>query len=728
MLKRILGLFLVLASWSLGQITMLPPYGVAGSGTEYQYRDSGALGAGLLWHCPNDVVGFGGCTASFPALKRSGTRLEVRLADDSGLAELRAKNIFAGAANLLGFASSTALYAPSDGSLRLTNAAGTDFGLLQFGGTTSDFPALKRSSTALQVPTGFQVNGAATSGNFLRGNGTYFVSSAIQAGDLQDLNYIWTGTHDFSGAALEVPNSTSLPGTCAVGEVYVDSDASAGQRLYLCESADTWVLQTASVYNVKAFGAVGDGTTDDTSALQAAITAAGTYGVIYAPKGDYKISAMLSLLQGQVLFGDGRYLTTFLVDSSFPTSSDGIFYGVTAEPGPTFRGFSVEFIQPDSVTIGDYTQWPPAFYLANTPRCEIHDVSILRAWDGIDLTGNAGGVVIENLWMSAFHYGIQVDGAQDTIRIRGWHHWPFGLTDNQRTVFASNVVYAGQFGRADDLVISDSLTISGRGYRFYTGTGGNSNAKLTNIDFDGHNGIIMENGVVLVSNSMVTLTDTNVDPAVIMSGGHLLMSNIFFHSSNVSQELVDIDVTSGGNNQFSLYGGYLYQSSNSSDLASAIVARSTSGILFVHVQNVFFIRVPNVSFTNPVIDAQDGPGGERVIVTGNIITDKGSGTGVFVQVASANFNVVANNRFIGWTATFPANKTNGIYQDDSNMYFGSALVTASLKNNSVTFANLGAPGDGTQYYCSDCTKTTPCASGGSGALAVRINGAWDCNP
>lgn len=40
---------------------------------------------------------------------------------------------------------------PSDGVIRLTNNAQTDFTRLQFGGTTSSFPALKRSSTDIQV-------------------------------------------------------------------------------------------------------------------------------------------------------------------------------------------------------------------------------------------------------------------------------------------------------------------------------------------------------------------------------------------------------------------------------------------------------------------------------------------------------------------------------------------------------------------------------------------------
>ena len=39
----------------------------------------------------------------------------------------------------------------TDGNMRLTNNAGTDFGRLQLGGTTNLFPALKRSSTTVQA-------------------------------------------------------------------------------------------------------------------------------------------------------------------------------------------------------------------------------------------------------------------------------------------------------------------------------------------------------------------------------------------------------------------------------------------------------------------------------------------------------------------------------------------------------------------------------------------------
>ncbi len=45
----------------------------------------------------------------------------------------------------------------------------------------------------------------------------------------------------------------------------------------------------------------------------------------------------------------------------------------------------------------------------------------------------------------------------------------------------------------------------------------------------------------------------------------------------------------------------------------------------------------------------------------------------------------------------------------------------------VSFANLGAPINGTICFCSDCTVANPCAGGGTGALAKRLNGAWVCN-
>lgn len=47
--------------------------------------------------------------------------------------------------------------------------------------------------------------------------------------------------------------------------------------------------------------------------------------------------------------------------------------------------------------------------------------------------------------------------------------------------------------------------------------------------------------------------------------------------------------------------------------------------------------------------------------------------------------------------------------------------------SAVTFINLGTPANGALIYCSNCTIANPCAAGGTGAFAKRLNGVWVCN-
>jgi hypothetical protein len=62
-----------------------------------------------------------------------------------------AGHAFAGADGRIGWAGRGDLVAPADGVFTLRDAATTGFNRLQFGGTTSSFPALKRTTTNLQA-------------------------------------------------------------------------------------------------------------------------------------------------------------------------------------------------------------------------------------------------------------------------------------------------------------------------------------------------------------------------------------------------------------------------------------------------------------------------------------------------------------------------------------------------------------------------------------------------
>lgn len=48
---------------------------------------------------------------------------------------------------------------------------------------------------------------------------------------------------DLDSSSLVLPSSTSLPAGCVTGQLYMDTDATSGQRLYACQSLNTWVKQ-----------------------------------------------------------------------------------------------------------------------------------------------------------------------------------------------------------------------------------------------------------------------------------------------------------------------------------------------------------------------------------------------------------------------------------------------------------------------------------------------------
>ena len=82
-------------------------------------------------------------------------------------------------------------------------------------------------------------------------------------------------------------------------------------------------LGTHGIFNVKAYGATGDGVTDDTSAIAdaaAAVTAAGG-GILWFPSGTYLVSSGTALSSGTLALGAGRSNTTIKAVNGFASSS-----------------------------------------------------------------------------------------------------------------------------------------------------------------------------------------------------------------------------------------------------------------------------------------------------------------------------------------------------------------------------------------------------------------------
>lgn len=149
-----------------------------------------------------------------------------------------------------------------DMDVPITLYVGTGAGIEQVsgGGGAGDITAVGSGATGAV----FQNEGANTVFAAPDGVAGQMTPRVLVAGDLpatvvrEDVSNIYdaASVNDFGAAALEIPNSVALPATCTVGQLYADTDATTGQRLYLCQAANTWVLQGDGGGGASTFDAV----------------------------------------------------------------------------------------------------------------------------------------------------------------------------------------------------------------------------------------------------------------------------------------------------------------------------------------------------------------------------------------------------------------------------------------------------------------------------------------
>lgn len=245
-----------------------------------------------------------------------------------------------------------------------------------------------------------------------------------------------------------------------------------------------------AVANVLDYGAVGDGTTNDTAAIQAAIdaiNAKSTNGAVYLPSGTYKTTAALVVPYGVSIFGDGATASTLQCEdcdglsfTSFGYQIGSMFYedfGLTANSGTNRAG--VVALDDASTQDGLYLNrlrfygWNQCIVMSSDWNCTISDCVGQNINQAVNLAqgdGQAIGIRILNNRFTKASGGL---GAADQYAIVLSATTEFiesvHILTNQIYGFVKNVTIAkGYFVN----IVGNDFSGTGNVIEFDTPTGG----------------------------------------------------------------------------------------------------------------------------------------------------------------------------------------------------------------------------------------------------------------
>lgn len=175
----------------------------------------------------------------------------------------------------------------------------------------------------------------------------------------------------------------------------------------------SYAMINGAPINVFDYGATGNGSTDDTAAIQAAFAAVPSSGKsIYFPAGTYKVSGPLNVPANSTVYGDGMGTTTASTRSTviYGTHDGKILNCV--QDGFTIRDLCVKGPNNAAYTesIGIYTATTSA--PAGAMAFVLQNVSVLNCYDNININASYVGVLQNVISQWAQNVGIRALCAQ----------------------------------------------------------------------------------------------------------------------------------------------------------------------------------------------------------------------------------------------------------------------------------------------------------------------------
>ena len=465
--------------------------------------------------------------------------------------------------------------------------------------------------------------------------------------------------------------------------------------------ASTRTLQNKlrDVVSVKDFGATGDGTTDDTLAIQSALNS-GVGKYVYLPPGTYKTTSVLSLSSNTYLYG----ASVNSVIAIQPTASASTANNCFSFDGDDITVDNIKVLGTNEgiLVSGNYTGFAIAFSIVGRTRPTIKNCTVEKFASSIVCTAspsaNSNSITITG---NRIYGGLQLgdaslgSDAQDIV-IAGSTTGTYPNLVGRRSIIANNyclgnvdtgINVAGNGGDTDFIITGnivqpldlDGITPLASGsnksrYGIITGYGGLYPARIVvsnNVIRDsGEAGIVCESqsrggGTInitanIISNvgfSVLYPVDYSLKAGINVSsgGGDVISDNIITDCYRVGiQILQNFDFLSGANNSNPVISG-----NNISNIAGDpnfptypalgygiyVAGSYVRGVLIANN------RITRTSARAIMVSCQSGATNGNVLVTGNLIDNN--------QAAAAEDAgiVVLNNG--GLDCTVSDNKLNG---------------------------------------------------------------------
>jgi hypothetical protein len=330
--------------------------------------------------------------------------------------------------------------------------------------------------------------------------------------------------------------------------------------------------------NVRNFGAIGDGRTDDTAAFEKALDAAAKAGggIVYAPVGNYFFAGSLNVPNAVTLAGVWQSVpahnglrdrglpkptddgTTFLITAS-AGSEDGPAF-ITLNTNSTLKGVVLYYPQQIADDVPKPYPWAIAMRGKNPA---VLAVEMLNPYNGIDASRNERHL-IRDVHGQPLRRGVMVDSIYDIGRIENVHFNPWWSANRKLRQWQMENGEAFIFGKSDWQYVFNTFCFGYKvGYKFIRGRRGVCNGNFLGIGADDcYTALVVEQcapyGLLITNGEFVSFhgpDPTMIDVEKTNSGSVRFVNCAFWGPCNQIAKIAGTGTVGFGDCTFVQWGG-----------------------------------------------------------------------------------------------------------------------------------------------------------------------------